>query len=554
MLVFHFSCDACLREVVLHPFKTFSNVSWISLTFSTRRWPSLLNGLTPADPLIYKAYHFCHDALGRWRRWKLYEDTIETIDPGEIVTGTVDHVGADFAELSSGNVRAIVFLSEMANHRISRPSEVLSKGQEVEFVLLRPNEYKSDEWIASIVAVSEARARQKLSGIERDHEIHGTVYEINENGVVLKCDGFNAWIPLSEMAWRNGIEHPSAVVRMGEEVKVKVLSVKLPDGWSLDKKKRWAGAVVSRRACLSKSPIVEMPFSCLAFKVWVVPKKPRNCDPVVLHVLKELVRGCGEDEIRKSTGLPARTLDEILDLLEDEGLAQARMPSTWGIELAEAISRAGDLNADPIRGLFASAAPLSERYRRRLESNHSQREYPNSWARPPFNRPAETKFFNSLTNKELHKILIEHIASDDQRDAWAPLLQDTRLRVCLRLDGSPKIEYVPVHENWVFAGLWSEFDAVGTKPYRPPSDNLKERCRDFLMIRLIVKVAGEQETKFLYFEPWTETCWVPRSDDRPRVRELNGKVPATPNIKGITLPQSGKIKSVTPDRWCKVEM
>ena len=33
------------------------------IDFLTRRWPSLLNGLTLADPLIYKAYHFCHDAL-----------------------------------------------------------------------------------------------------------------------------------------------------------------------------------------------------------------------------------------------------------------------------------------------------------------------------------------------------------------------------------------------------------------------------------------------------------------------------------------------------------
>ena len=67
MLGFPFSCDACLREVVLHPFKTFSNVSWISLTFLTRRWPSLLNGLTLADPLIYKAYHLprCTSAVGR---------------------------------------------------------------------------------------------------------------------------------------------------------------------------------------------------------------------------------------------------------------------------------------------------------------------------------------------------------------------------------------------------------------------------------------------------------------------------------------------------------
>lgn len=480
------------------------------------------------------------------------EDTIETIEPGEIVTGTVDYVGDTFAKLISGDVRAVVFLREMADRRISHPSEVISEGQEVEFVLLGPSEYKPDEWIASIAAVSEARARQKLSGIERDHEVHGTVDKIKEEGVVLKCNGFDAWIPVSEMAWE-WTKHPSEVVRMSEEVKVKVLRVELPDGWLFNKKTRRACAVVSRRFCLPKpkSPIVEMPFSCLAFKVWVVPKKPRNCDPVVLHVLDELVRGCSEDEIRKSTGLPARTLDEILDLLEDEGFAQSRMPSTQGIELTEAISRAGDLNADPIRGLFASAAPSSEQYRSRLESNHSQREYPDEWARPPVNRRAETAF---LTDEAHLEILIEQIASNDQRDAWTSLQQDTRLRVYLRRDGAPKIEYAPVPEHWALAGLWSKFDPVGAKPYRPDSNNLKERCRDFLMIRLIVEVASEEEPKPLYFEPWTKTYWSPRSDDRSRVRERTGKVPPTPNVKGVTLPRGGKITGATPDCWCKVEV
>lgn len=471
------------------------------------------------------------------------EGAFDTIEPGKIVTGTVDYVGDTFAKLSSGNVRATVFRPEMADHWVSQPSEVLSEDQTVEFVLKERSDRKPDEWIASIAAVSEARARQKLSAIERDREIHGTVDEIKEQGVVLKCDGFKAWIPFSEMAW-DGIEHPSEVVRIGEEVKVKILRVELPDGWLKNRKARRAQAVVSRRACLPKpkSPIIKMPFSCLPFKVWVVPKKPRNCDPVVCHVLEELVRECGEDEILKSTGLPARTLDEILDLLEDEGLAQTRMPSPQGRKLVEAIFCARDLNTVPIRGLFASVAP---RYLRR-ETDHPQREYPDGWARPPVNRRAETDFFNHATDRAHIEKLIEDIASDDQRDTWASLQQDERLRVFLRREGAPKIEYIPVLEHWVLAGLWSAFEAVGTKPYRP--GNLKERCRDFLMIRLIVEVAGAEETKYLYFEPSTATYWVCRSGSHPKVSKLkDANFPVLPDIKGTTLPQGGKATVVKPD-------
>lgn len=473
------------------------------------------------------------------------EGVVDTIEPGKIVTGTVDYVGNKFAKLSSGNVRAIVFCSEMADHWVSQPSEVLSRNQDVEFVLQKPNERKPDEWIASIAAVSEARARQKLSAIERDHEIHGTVDEIKEQWAVLKCDGFKAWIPFQEIAW-DYIEHPSEVVGIGEEVKAKLLRVELPDGWLKNKKARRAHAVVSRRACLPKpkSPIIKMPFSCLPFKVWVVPKKPRNCDPVVLHVLEELVRGCGEDEIRKSTGLPVRTLDEILDLLEDEGLAQTRMPSPQGRKLVEAIFCARE--TAPIRGLFASAAHPSVQYLRR-ETDHPQREYPDGWARPPVNRRAETGFFNRVADEAHLEMLIERIASDDQRDTWSSLQQDERLRVFLRRDGgAPKIEYIPVSKHWVLAGLWSKFDAVGTKPYRP--GNLKERCRDFLMIRLIFEVASAEKTKYLYFEPLTATYWVCRSGSQPKVSKLKGaNFPVLPDLKGTTLPHDDKVTVVKPD-------
>ncbi len=471
-------------------------------------------------------------------RSRLRKQIFATLEVGQVRQGSVKNITDFGAFIDLGGLDGLLHITDIAWGRVGHPSEVLSIGEEVEVKVLNYDE-KRERISLGMKQLQDHPWKDVEEKYPVDSKVIGKVVSITDYGAFVELEqGVEGLVHISEMSWTQHIRHPSKLVSISDEVEVMVLRV--------DQE----GQKISL-GLKQVSPIVEMPFSCLAFKVWAVPKKPRNCDPVVLHVLEELVRGCNEDEIRKSTGLPARTLDEILDLLEDEGLAQSRMPSTQGIELTEAISRARDLNADPIRGLFASAAPPPEQYRRRHKSNHSQREYPNSWARPPFNRPAETDF---LTDEAHLEILIEHIASNDQRDAWASLREDTRLRVYLRRDGPPKIEYVPVPEHWVLAGLWSKFDAVEAKPYRPDSNKLKERCRDFLMIRFIVEVADKKETKPLYFEPWTKTYWIPRSDDHPRVRERTGEVPPTPNIKGVILPRGGKITNATPDCWCKVEV
>ena len=470
-------------------------------------------------------------------RSRLRKQILATLEVGQVRQGSVKNITDFGAFIDLGGLDGLLHITDIAWGRVGHPSEVLSIGEEVEVKVLNYDE-KRERISLGMKQLQDHPWKDIEEKYPVDSKVIGKVVSITDYGAFVELEqGVEGLVRISEMSWTQHIRHPSKLVSIGDEVEVMVLRV--------DQE----GQKISLG--LKQVSIVEMPFSCLAFKVWTVPKKPRNCDPVVLHVLEELVRECGEDEIRKTTGLPARTLDEILDLLEDEGLAQARRPSKQGLKLAEAISHARDLNADPIRGLFASAAPSPEQYRRRLESNHSQREYPDEWAKPPANLRAEAAF---LTDEAHLEILIEHIASNDQRDAWASLRQDTQYRFYLRRDGPPKVEYVPVPEHWVLAGLWSAFDAVGAKPYRPDSNNLKERCRYFLMIRLIVEVAGERERKPLYFEPWTKTYWSPRSDDRTRVRERNGEVPSTPNIKGVTLPRGGKITSATPDCWCKVEV
>ena len=405
------------------------------------------------------------------------------VAPGDVLSGRVEYVGNSFAKLESDGTRAVVFMREMADHYVSDPSEVLSEGQALDFVIIERGNRNPDEWVASIAAVDEARTRATLAQLNEGDVVSGSVAEIKDRGVVVECGGVRAWVPISELAW-SWLDHPSDVIRLGLSVEAKVLRIEEPEGWLRDGRARRARLVASIRACTDRpeSPEVDMAMSCLPFKVWAVARKPRSCDPVVSYVLEELARGAGRDLLRSNTGLPDGTLTQILAALEQDGLARRGDVTERGRRLAEAIGCARELNSDPIRGLFASAAHPASQFRRAASVDES-REYPRSWPRPPSNRRAEDTFMRA-TDEALPELLIERIAGDDKRGLLASIQGDEKLRVFLRRDGSRpwKAVWVPVPEHWVLAGLWSAFHAVGSRPYRPIE--LNERCRNFLMVRL----------------------------------------------------------------------
>ena len=336
-------------------------------------------------------------------------------DRATVRRGVVEYVGPTFAKVQASDLKAVVFLREMADHFVNHPSEVLSEGQSVEFVVIERSQKRSDEWVASIAAVPEARSREALSNVSQGDRIDGRVAELKEQGAELDCGAFRAWVPVSEVAW-GWIDHASDTLQLGERVTVEVLRVELPDGWLSDKRNRRSRAIGSLRACMPKpeSPIVEMPFSSLPFKVWAVARKPRACDPVVLYVLQELISGRSDQEILTATGLPQRALDGVADILNDEGLIQGRSPTDRGLSLVQAITQARELNADPIRGLFASAAHPEVQFVK-LDAHLSQPDYPRDWPRPPSNRRAEDSFTRA-TDEALPELLIQRIAGDGKRE------------------------------------------------------------------------------------------------------------------------------------------
>ena len=473
-------------------------------------------------------------------------------NPGDLVNGRVEYVGDKFAKVASSNLMAVVFLDEMADRFIDSPSEVLQDGQEVDFVLIK-NEPRG--WVASISAVTEAKARTALSSLNEGDRLKGKIVDFKDQGVILDSGAFRVWLPIAELDW-GWIDHPSEVVALGDEVEVEIIRVALPEGWLTDKRKRRARAIGSLRACLPQpeSPQISIAFSSLPFKVWAIAKTPRSCDPVVLYILEDLVAGRSRENIQSTTGLPSSTLDQVHGVLVEEGLVKRWRPSKKGKCLVEAIVHARELNADPIRGLFASAAHPSSQFIQ-AGDQREQDEYPRAWPPPPRNRPAEDIFVRA-TDEALPETLIERIVTEDKRSILASLQEDDRLRVFLRRDGSRpwKPIYVDTPEHWLLAGLWSTFEPLGEKPFRPANGN--SRCRDFLMIRChAVARRNGKPLETLFFEPYTDTVWRSKDDERISVLELRGSsFPCLPSLgkNGIPVASGGVAKHLLPASWCIV--
>lgn len=475
-------------------------------------------------------------------------------NPGDLVSGRVEYVGDKFAKVVSSNLTAVVFLDEMADHFVNCPAEVLQEGQAVDFVLIK---HDAKGWKASISAVTEAKARIALSSLNEGDRIKGKIVAFKDRGAILYSSSFQVWLPITELHWV-WIDHPSEVVALGDEIEVKVIRMELPEGWLTDKRKRRAEAVGSLRACLPQpeSPQISIAFSSLPFKVWAIAKTPRSCDPVVLYVLEDLVAGRSREDIRATTGLPSSTLDQVHGVLVEEGLVKRWRPRKKGKRLVEAIVHARELNADPICGLFASAAhPFSQFIQ--AEDQREQDEYPRGWPRPPHNRLAEDMFVRA-TDEALPETLIERIVTEDKRSILASLQEDDRLRVFLRRDGSRpwKPIYVDTPEHWLLAGLWSTFEPLGEKPFRPANGN--SRCRDFLMIRChAVARKNGKPLETLFFEPYTDTVWRSMDDERIRVLELRGSsFPCLPSLgkNGIPLASGEVAKHLLPASWCIVRV
>jgi small subunit ribosomal protein S1 len=141
---------------------------------------------------------------------------------GRVVS--ITNYGA-FVELEKG-VEGLVHVSEMSwTRNIKHPSQIVSIGSEIEAVVLKVDrddekislgmkQIEEDPWLALPVKYPTGT---KVSGVVRNLTSFGAFVEIEA--------GIDGLIHISDMSWTKRIQHPSEVLRKGQEVEVMVLGV-----------------------------------------------------------------------------------------------------------------------------------------------------------------------------------------------------------------------------------------------------------------------------------------------------------------------------------------
>jgi small subunit ribosomal protein S1 len=159
-------------------------------------------------------------------------DSIETKFPvGARVKGKIVSLvpyGA-FVQLEPG-VEGLIHVTELSwTKRIAKPSDVLKQDQEIEAVVLGINreEQKISLGIRQLESNPWDSAAQKYTVGSR---VKGKVRNLTSYGAFVELEeGIDGMIHVSDMSWTRKINHPSEVMKKGDEVEATVLEVDRPN-------------------------------------------------------------------------------------------------------------------------------------------------------------------------------------------------------------------------------------------------------------------------------------------------------------------------------------
>ncbi len=178
-----------------------------------------------------------------------WESVDEKYPVGSKITGRVvslTEYGA-FVELEKG-VEGLIHISEMSwTKHIRHPSKILNEGQEIECMVLKVD--KDNERIS--LGLKQVEPDPWLTLDERypvNSIVEGKVRNLTNFGAFVELeDGIDGLVHISDMSWTRRIGHPSEILKKGDTVKVRVLS--------LDKQ--------SRRVSLGLKQVQEDPWPSL---------------------------------------------------------------------------------------------------------------------------------------------------------------------------------------------------------------------------------------------------------------------------------------------------
>ena len=156
----------------------------------------------------------------RAETWNVLEKLYEN---NEIVTGLISGKVKGGFTVDIGSVRAFL-PGSLVDTRPVRDTAHL-EGKELEFKVIKLDQKRNNVVVSRRAVMESENSAERvalLSNREEGQEVVGVVKNLTDYGAFVDLGGIDGLLHITYMAWRH-IKHPSEVVEVGQELKVKVL-------------------------------------------------------------------------------------------------------------------------------------------------------------------------------------------------------------------------------------------------------------------------------------------------------------------------------------------
>jgi len=194
--------------------------------FTNRRLPCEVVEIRHSERTIVVSRR---NALQRQRE-EARADLLDTLEEGQLVTGTVKTIMPYGVFVDIGGVDGLVHVSDLSYSRVEDPAEVVTEGQQLQVQILGVDresgrialglkQVMPDPW-------KEAEAKYAPGSL-----VTGRVTRLVDFGAFVELEpGVEGLVPIGEITYERRIGHPREVLSEGQVVHVRVLNVDMAAG------------------------------------------------------------------------------------------------------------------------------------------------------------------------------------------------------------------------------------------------------------------------------------------------------------------------------------
>ncbi|MGC8519756.1 MAG: S1 RNA-binding domain-containing protein, partial [Steroidobacteraceae bacterium] len=156
----------------------------------------------------------------RARTWTRLE---ESFNKSEIVTGVITGRVKGGFTVELDNVRAFL-PGSLVDVRPVRDTAYL-EGKPLEFKVIKLDQKRNNVVVSRRAVVEQEFSAERSALLENLQEgavVHGMVKNLTDYGAFVDLGGIDGLLHITDMAWKR-VKHPSEVVKVGEEIDVRIL-------------------------------------------------------------------------------------------------------------------------------------------------------------------------------------------------------------------------------------------------------------------------------------------------------------------------------------------